>query len=163
VPGLGQISDSDVVKYDGSTFSLFFDGSNYGLSVAAEDIDAVAFDTNGDLLISTSGSYTVPNLPKGQDEDLLRVNGAALEVYFDGSHNAGLGAEDIVGADVAANGDIYLSVLDTFNLNGTKGNGADIFRCVPGNLGYQNTNCAYNLFWDSAENDLKAFDAFDIE
>lgn len=163
VPGLGQISDSDVVKWNGSTFSLFFDGSNYGLSVAAEDVDAIAFDTNGDLLISTSGAYTVPNLPKGQDEDLLRVDGSALEVYFDGGNNAGLGAEDIVGADVAANGDIYLSVLDAFNLGGTKGTAADIFRCVSSGLGYQNTACTYNLFWDSVENGLKTFDAFDIE
>jgi len=163
VPGLGQISDSDVVKYDGNAFSLFFDGSNYGLSVAAEDVDAIAFDTNGDLLLSTSGSYTVPNLPKGQDEDLLRVSGNSLAVYFDGSNNAGLGAEDIVGADVAANGDVYLSVLDAFSLNGAKGNQADIFRCVPSSLGYQNTNCAYNLFWDSVEHGLKTFDAFDIE
>ena len=163
VPGVGQVDDSDVVRYDGSAFFPFFDGSGYGLSVDAEDVDAIAFDTNGDLLISTSGSYVVPNLPKGQDEDLLRVDGSALAVYFDGSHNAGLGAEDVVGADVAANSDIYLSVLDAFSLGGMKGNAADIFRCVPGGLGYQNTACTYNLFWDSVENGLKTFDAFDVE
>lgn len=163
VPGLGLISDSDVVKYDGTAFSLYFDGSLYGLSVAAEDVDAIAFDTNGDLLVSTSGSYTVPGLPKGQDEDLLRVNGGVLGVYLDGSQNAGLGPEDIVGADVATNGDIYLSVLDAFNLSGMKGNGTDIFRCVPGSVGNPTTNCTYNLFWNSAEHGLKAFDAFDIE
>ena len=33
-------------------------------------------------------------------------DGAAWEVYFDGSHHAGLGAEDVSGVDVLAGGEI---------------------------------------------------------
>src|SRR5690606_2270139 len=113
VPGIpGSTDDSDVVKFSSGAFSMYFDGSAHGLSADAEDVDAVAFDATGKLLVSTTGMFVVDGLPKGQDEDLLRLNGAAWELYFDGSHNAGLGGEDVAGASVAPNGDIYLSVLD---------------------------------------------------
>jgi hypothetical protein len=164
VPGLsGTVDDSDVVKYSTGAFTLFFDASNYGLTADAEDVDAIAFDDTGQLLVSTLGVNTATGLPKAQDEDLLRLVGANLELRFDGSHNAGLGAEDIAGVDVAANGEFYLSVLDGFAVEGKKGNAADIFRCVPSSLGYQSTNCAYNLFWDSVDFGLKSFDAIDLE
>lgn len=164
VPGIAaKVDDSDVVKFSGGTFSLYFDGSAFGLSTDAEDVDAIAFDQSGKLLVSTLGAYLVPGLPKGQDEDLLRFDGAAWSVYFDGSHNAGLGGEDVAGADVAANGNIYLSVLDAFSVPGAKGNGTDIFRCVPGSLGYLSTTCTYSLFWRSTSYGMGAFNAIDIE
>lgn len=163
VPGIpGTTDDSDVVLYSGGHFSLYFDGSTADLSADGEDIDALAFDVNGDLLISTTGAFTVAGLPKGQDEDLLRRNGNAWAYYFDGSHNGGLGKEDVVGAAVAANGDIYLSVADSFNAGGAKGNGLDIFTCTPTGLGYQTTSCTYQLLWDAADYGLAGFDAFDI-
>ena len=46
-----------------------FDGSMFGLTVNAEDVDAIAFDATGNLLVSTTGAYLVDGLPKGQDED----------------------------------------------------------------------------------------------
>jgi hypothetical protein len=164
VPGIsGQVDDSDVVKYSGGSFSLYLDGSAFGLSTDAEDIDAIAFDETGKLLVSTLGAYLVTGLPKGQDEDLLRFDGAAWQVRFDGSHNAGLGAEDVAGADVAPGGEIYLSVLDAFTVPGAKGNATDIILCAPSSLGYQATNCAYSLFWRSSLFGLSGFNAFDIE
>ena len=164
VPGIaGKVDDSDVVKYSGSAFSLYFDGSAYGLTTNAEDIDAIAFDQTGKLLVSTLGGYAVPGVPKGGDEDLLRFDAGAWELRFDGSHNAGLTAEDIVGTSVAANGDFYLSVLDAFNVGGISGNAADIFICSPSSLGDHNTACTYSLFWDAASFGLPAIDAIDIQ
>ncbi|CUS02627.2 protein of unknown function [Candidatus Promineifilum breve] len=163
VPGIpGSTDDSDVVLYSGGAFSLYFDGSAADLASNGEDIDALAFADDGDLLISTSGAFTVAGLPKGQDEDLLRRNGNAWVLYFDGSHNGGLSREDVAGADTAANGDIYLSVADSFNTGGINGNGLDIFTCDPSSLGYQTTNCAYQLLWDANDYGLTGFDAFDI-
>ena len=163
VPGIpGSTDDSDVVLYSGGAFSLYFDGSAADLSADGEDIDALAFDENGDLIISTTGAFTVAGLPKGQDEDLLRRDGTTWVLYFDGSHNAGLGREDITGAAVAANGDLHLNVADSFKTGGVNGNGQDIFTCDPANLGYQTTTCAYQLLWDAADYGLAGFDAFDI-
>jgi len=163
VPGLsGTVDDSDVVKYSSGTFSMYFDGSIYGLTTSAEDVDAIAFDGSGKLIVSTTGAYSVDGLPKGQDEDLLRLNGAVWELYFDGS-SENLGPENIAGVDVAANGDLYLSVLDAFNVPGANGNAADIFICRPSGPGYPTTGCVYSLYWDSVDFGLKSFDAFDIE
>ena len=163
VPGIsGKVDDSDVVKYNGGTFSMHFDGSDYGLTTSAENVDAIAFDETGKLLVSTTGIYTVAGLPKGQDEDLLRFDGGTWELYFDGS-TVGLGAEDIAGVDVAANGNIYLSVMDSFNVTGASGNATDIFICEPSGLGHPTPGCNYRLLWDSVDYGFKSFDAFDIE
>lgn len=163
VPGIpGKVDDSDVVKYSGGTFSSYFDGSVYGLTTSAENVDAIAFDETGKLLVGTTGTYTVPGLPKGQDEDLLRFDEGAWELYFDGS-TVGLGAEDIAGVDVAANGDLHLSVLNAFNVTGADGNATDIFTCKPSGPGHPTPGCAYSLLWDSVGYDFKSFDAFDIE
>jgi hypothetical protein len=164
VPGIaGKVDDSDVVAYDGNSFTLYLDGSANGLSTNAEDVDAIAFDEAGKLLLSTTGSYALPGGLKGGDEDLLRFDGGVWTLRFDGSHNAGLAAEDVAAAAVAANGDIYLSVLDGFNVGGINGNAADVFICTPGSLGALNTTCAYSLFWDVAAYGLPAFDAIEVE
>ena len=163
VPGIaGKVDDSDVVAYDGTDFTLYFDGSAHGLSTNAEDVDAIAFDEAGKLLLSTFGGFTVPGISKGGDEDLARFDAGVWTLVFDGSHNAGLTAEDVVGASVAANGDIYLSLLDNFNVGGVSGTAADVFICTPGSLGALNTTCTYSLFWNATSFGLPAFDAIDI-
>lgn len=163
VPGIaGKVDDSDVVAYDGADFSLYFDGSANGLSTNAEDVDAIAFDETGKLLLSTVGGFSVPGISKGADEDLARFDAGSWTLLFDGSHNAGLTAEDIAGASVAANGDIYLSLLDNFNVGGVSGTAADVIICAPGSLGALNTTCTYTKFWNATAFGLPAFDAFDV-
>ena len=41
VPGLGNVAASDIVHYNGSTFSLYFEGSDVGLSTSGEGIDGL--------------------------------------------------------------------------------------------------------------------------
>lgn len=164
VPGIsGLVDDSDIVRYSGGSFSLYLDGSAFGLTTDAEDIDAIAFDETGKLLVSTLGAAVVPGVAKSADEDLLRFDNGTWQIRFDGSHNAGLAAEDVAGADVESNGDIYLSVLDAFSVPGANGNGTNIFMCAPSSLGFQSTNCTYSLVWRSASFGLSNFNAFDIE
>ncbi len=73
----------------------------------------------------------------------------AWTAYFDGS-DVGLTREDIDGLWVdAANGDLYLSVLDAFTVsNGVSGNGGTIFVCAPGTLG-ATTTCTYRVYWNA--------------
>jgi hypothetical protein len=153
VPGItGKVDDSDVVRYDGESFSLWFDGSQFGLTTDSEDVDAVAFDPEGRLLISTLGGYSVPGLGKGADEDLLRLENQTWALIFDGSHNAGLAAEDIDGAAWLPDGTIWLNLLDAFALGGVRGDGSDILGCSPTSLGALTTTCAYQLVWDAGAN-----------
>ncbi|HEY6565216.1 MAG TPA: PPC domain-containing protein, partial [Pirellulaceae bacterium] len=90
--------DSDILELrqfpGGHEYRLFFDGSDQGLTTAAEDIDAFSILEDGSIVVSTLGGFNVPgpggNIV-GNDEDLLRFiptrTGPATlgtwEFYFD--------------------------------------------------------------------------------
>ena len=163
LPGIGSVDDSDIVKFAptslGSTtagaYSLYFDGSDVGLTTNSEDVDAIAITADNRLVISTEGSYSVSGLSNGADEDLLLFNSSALgsntrgtwALHFDGSDADLTSSEDITGAWIATNGDIYLTAGGNFTVGSVSGQASDIFRCTPGSLG-TNTACAYTFFWD---------------
>ena len=72
------INPQDVVQFEATslganttgTFSMYFDGSDVGLSASAESIDELSVLSNGQVLISTTGSSTVPGV-SAADEDVL--------------------------------------------------------------------------------------------
>lgn len=154
---LTDIDDEDIVRFvptslgktTAGSFEMYFDGSDVGLTTSDEDIDALAFRSDGALIISTTGSYSVLDA-SGGDEDLLAFTATSLgattqgtwALYFDGS-DVGLNtssSEDINGADIDSAGNIYLTTLGAFSVNGLSGDGNDIFRCVPGSTG-STTHC----------------------
>ena len=163
IAGLGSVSPNDVVEFTPSstgantagTFAWYFDGSDVGLAASAERIDAIALDPTGKLLISTTGSASVPGA-SAVDEDLLQFTATSLgqdtagswQLYFDGS-DEGLSI-DLVGAWVdPAGGDLYLNFLQTVNLDGATINPLAIARCQPVSLG-SNTNVQCELYWDGS-------------
>lgn len=180
VTGLGTVDDSDIIRFTptslgsttAGTFSWYFDGSDVGLDTNNEDIDAIDVLSDGRILISTLGTFSVTGA-SGDDKDLAVFTPTALGAtttgswafYFDGS-DVGLTTtnEDILGAWVASNGDIYLTTLGTFSVTGASGDGADIFRCVPGSLG-STTTCTFSLYWDGSANGFagEVLDAFGIQ
>jgi IPT/TIG domain-containing protein len=143
IAGLGLVDDSDIVRFNASSlgsttagaWSRYFDGSDVGLTTAAEDIDAFERLPNGRLLISTIGQVNAGAI-SGRDEDLLRFRPTLLgghttgswTMYFDGS-DVGLGTND--GEDVdavsVADGQLYLSTLGNFAVPGRSGANEDIF------------------------------------
>jgi len=166
LPPIGQVADADIVQFiptqlgntTSGSFSLYFDGSDVELTTANEDIDAITLDQNGNLIISTSGTYKVTGLT-GPDEDLLRFVATSLgnntsgswSLFFDGSDVAlTQGAEDVAAAWIDPNnGKLYLSTTGNFAVTGTNGNltgdSDDIFGCTPSSLG-ANTSCNFFLF-----------------
>ncbi|MEM9519828.1 MAG: FG-GAP-like repeat-containing protein [Actinomycetota bacterium] len=69
-----RVDDSDIVLFDpdelgeGTTrgsFSMFFDGSANGLTRWTEDVDAISFTADGDLVLSTTGWAAVPGSEGG--------------------------------------------------------------------------------------------------
>jgi hypothetical protein len=181
VPGIsGVVADSDIVAFEATslgsatagTFSLFFDGSDVGLTTVAEDITAIELLPNGQLIISTLGDFSVPGL-SGPPHDLIACTGAfgpattcTWSWYFDGS-DIGLGplpAERIDATAVGANGAIYLSTPGNFTVPGLSGANEDVFACTPTSLG-STTICTYisPLFFDGSTrglggNDVDAID-----
>ena len=166
IAGLGWVDDSDIVKFVPTTlgddtsgsFEWFFDGSDVGLTTYGEDVDAIGFAPNGQLIVSTSGNFQV-NGVSGRDEDLLSFDATSLGAstsgtwasYFDGS-DVGLTtwAEDVGGVWIDdESGEIYLSTQGSFAVSGASGDGADVLLFAPDSLG-DSTNGTFSLFWDGS-------------
>jgi len=169
LPAVGSVDDSDIVRFTptslgnttAGTWSMYFDGSDVGLSSDDEDIDAIYLMTDGSIIMSFLGNVSVTGV-SGVDEDLLKFTPTSLgattagtwSMYFDGS-DVGLGTtsyEDIYGVWVdESNGDIYLTTRGAFAVTGVSGTGSDIFICHPITLG-NNTSCTFGpgLYWDGS-------------
>ena len=161
VPGLGAtaVPPQDIVRFTptslgynntAGTFALYFDGSDVGLTAAAEAIDALWRDANGRLYISTTGTAKVPG-PGGavitaHDEDVLRftptstgaTTAGTWALYWDPTAMTGMSAEDINGYwEDPATGARYVTILGKFSVGNTAyggkfaGNGKTILRFAP--------------------------------
>ncbi|MCC7186648.1 MAG: hypothetical protein IT185_10430 [Acidobacteria bacterium] len=182
VPGLGSVADADIVQFNATSlganttgaFVWYFDGSDVGLTEAGEDIAALERLPDGRLLISPLTSALVPGFSiRWQGEDVLAFTptglgsntGGTWAIYFDGS-DVGLGAdtEDVDGVAVAANGDLYLTTPDNFNVPGLVGADEDVFACRPGSLGSA-TACTYPtpLYFDGSAFGLAGNDVDGID
>jgi hypothetical protein len=180
VPNAGAVDDSDLVRFDATSlgastagvFSLYFDGSDVGLTTNAEDIDGVELLPGGTLLVSTFNTVAA-NGAAGEDEDLLEFAPTSLgantagtfSLYFDGS-DVGLttNAEDVDAAAVGADGRIYLSTLNNFAVTGISGADEDVFVFTPSSLGsvtagtYSSTLYFDGSVFGLAANDVNAID-----
>ncbi len=144
--GPRTVQGADIVHWNGAAWSLYFDGSDVGLTAGAENVDAFAFHPDGSLLVSTSGNPSVPGLPAGTpglaDEDLLRCVGTfgptttcSWSLYFEGSDIAlSSGSENVDFVRVTPSGDIRLSTTGNFSAasgaNSLTGNGNQVFACT---------------------------------
>jgi hypothetical protein len=103
VPGLATMEDEDIIAFaptslganTAGSWSLYFDGSDVGLSSSStEDIDAIFVTGDGILYLSTIGNFSVPGI-SGAKEDVVGFRPTTLgsstsETYitplvFDGS------------------------------------------------------------------------------
>jgi PKD repeat protein len=180
IPGIsGTVDDSDIVRFTATSlgastsgsFSLYFDGSDVGLSTNAEDVDAIDVLPDGRLLVSTMGSFGVSGV-SGADEDLIGLTGSfgpttsgTWAMYFDGS-DVGLSGsgENVDAVAVDSGGKIHLSTAGGFSVSGASGTDEDVFVFVPTALG-STTQGSYApvLFFDGSTygldgNDLQAVD-----
>ena len=179
LPNVGAIGDEDILRFaptslgnsTGGSFSLYFDGSDVELTTNGEDIDAVDRLPDGRLLISVLGAAQVGTV-KANDEDLLFFTPTSLGNNTAGSWAVALAGssvglstaqEDIWGVNQGNQGQLYLSTLGPFAINGLQGDGTDIFTCtplVPGNY----SNCTFSPFWDGSAHGFGQgiIDAFDL-
>jgi hypothetical protein len=181
VPGIaGTTDDSDIVRFNATslgsttvgTFSLYFDGSDVGLTTNAEDVDAVELLQNGHLVVSTVNTAGVTGAT-GEDEDLLEFSHTSLgdvtagtwSLYFDGS-NVGLAAssEDVDAAAVDSAGKIYLSTFGNFSVPGVAGADEDVVVFTPTALGAATAGTfSSTLYFDGSAFGLAANDVFAID
>lgn len=92
---------ADLVSWDGSSYSIAFDSRANGIP-AGVDVDAAT--TDGDeLLLSFDTFADLPGGPYG-DDDVVRWDGAAFSLAFDGSAAGVPAALDIDGVHLLSNG-----------------------------------------------------------
>lgn len=116
------------------SWSLYFDGSDVGLSTSAEKIDSLALKSDGTVLISTYGKASVKNSNQtviAMDEDLLAFaptstgdnTSGVWSLALDGSAISGLKSEDITALwHDNATGTHYVTVMSDFIVAGQSGN-----------------------------------------
>jgi hypothetical protein len=63
VPGLGNVQDEDIVYFDGTSWSVFFDGTSVGLTDPNQDIDAISFTGTAAAPPAPPAPPTAPALP----------------------------------------------------------------------------------------------------
>ncbi|BAY24266.1 beta-L-arabinobiosidase [Calothrix sp. NIES-2100] len=185
LPGGVVIDASDIVRFTptslgintAGTYEVYFDGSDVGLDTSNEDIDAFGILPDNRLLISTSGSPSVPgvnsSIVNGSDEDLLVFTGTTgnntigtWAQYFDGSDLAlnTSGDEDVNATWVDNGGNIYLSTIRAYSATGVtgtvSGDGNSIFTFIPNSTG-SNTSGSLLQFWDGSAAGLNATNSID--
>lgn len=145
LPGVGTISAADIVRFIPSqagdntsgSYELYLDAGAVGLT--GENIDAISFTPDNQLVISTSNFWRLSRNTFGQDEDLFaftddnvdELNSGTWSLYFDGS-NWDLDTsknEDVTGIDLDSEGNIYFTTKGAFEIPNLDGGGADIFTC----------------------------------
>jgi hypothetical protein len=182
VPGVGAVPNQDLVVLNATdvgpdtagSFQRLFDGSDVGLTVGNEAIDAVSV-LHGDLYLSIGGVGNVPGVGAVQNEDVLIFNGTqwggatagTWELDIDGSVS-GLGAVDIHGFwidDWDEGSEEGWSIKTVLDLPYNPGGGTIAPNDVANCLGVSepvSVNCAYAEF-DGDTNGLsgKKIDAVD--
>ncbi|MEX2172176.1 MAG: hypothetical protein WD851_22845 [Pirellulales bacterium] len=180
ITGVGSVDDSDLVLFTASslgentagTFSMYFDGSDVGLTTDNEDIDSLHRLDDGRLVMSTLSSASAGSV-SSRGEDLIVFTPSSLGAttagtwawYVDGS-DVGLSSssENIDATALDAGGKIHLSTIDNFSAPGRSGADEDVFAFTPSRLG-SSTAGSYSstLFFDGStfglgSNDINGID-----
>lgn len=181
IPGIaGTVDGADIVKFTATslgsntagTFELYFQGSDVGLTGENENIDALDVLPSGHLLMSTSGTLSVPSVT-GSSKDIVEFTPTSLgyatagswSLYFLGS-NVGLTTSDenIDGLAVDGSGRIHLSTIGNFAVPSISGANEDVFVFTPASLGITTAGSYVpSLFFDGSlygltSNDVRAID-----
>jgi len=85
VPGAGAYQKNDILKWDGSAWSVWFDGAGAGM-VATSDITAfdVADDGGGAAWVVIRQAQKLPGIGKMQPQQIAYYDGATWSRFFDG-------------------------------------------------------------------------------
>lgn len=165
-------ANEDIVAFDGTNFSLHFDGSDVG--VGNLTLDAFSALNANEILMSFTDPATITGISGTVDDsDIVKFTATTFgsatagswALYFDGS-DVGLTSsdEDVDAAAVHANGAISFSTTGNFSVTGVSGADEDVFTFTPSSLG-SNTSGTFQpaLFFDGSLYGLGSNDVFAID
>jgi PKD repeat protein len=156
--------DEDIVAYDGvsDTWSLYFDGSDVGLS-GSNNRDVRAFEllANGDILLNVYGATTLPDVGNVDPSDIVRFSGSTgpntsgtFSLYLRGD-DVGLAGESIDAIGFAPDGRLVVSTSGSFNVPGASGADEDLIALDAG-------GSSWSLYFDGSDVDLNDSSAEDV-
>jgi PKD repeat protein len=166
VPGVGTVSDEDIVSYDPATgqWALFIDGSDIG--IGGTDINALSVLADGSVVLSiNSGGYTLFGITDGpdsitvDDSDLLLFTptstgantAGSWSFFFDGSDvSLTSNGEDIDGVCVLDDGSFLFSTLGTAKGGGPNSHDENVALFTPTSLGAA-TSGSWSIFFDGSD------------
>ena len=152
-----SFADEDILKFDGSTWSLFFDGSDVGLT-SADVLGFHLLDADS-LLLTFNTSVTLGGVTYAPT-DIVRFDATSLgpttagtfSMHFNGVA-VGLSAstENIDAMDVLSDGKILISTTGNPTVPGLSGLAdEDILAFTPQTLG-NNTSGTWALYFDGSD------------
>ena len=119
----------DVVSYDGVGYAIAFDGGQAGLPSSVR-IDALARGTDGALAMSFDGFVDLGGVVVA-DEDLVRWDGSAFAIVFDGSVEGIPVSLDLDAASYGGGGQLYLSFDGAGQVGGVDFTDQDVLEFDP--------------------------------
>jgi phosphatidylserine/phosphatidylglycerophosphate/cardiolipin synthase-like enzyme len=150
--------DTDILNYNGTTWSLFFDASDVGIVDSGQDLNDFYIVDADTILMSfrdpvTLGSLAVDAYDVVQfDATSLGANTAGtFTLYFDGN-DVGLDdpvAEILDAIDLLPDGRLLFSTDGSFTLPGLSGKDEDIIAFTPTTLG-DNTSGTWGIYFDGS-------------
>ncbi len=85
LPGIGKVQDEDVVYWNGSKWSVFFDGTAHGMTANALDVDSIGV-RDGKLYFSTLRAKNPPGVTGTPDDaDVYSYDDGTFRRVFDAS------------------------------------------------------------------------------
>ena len=168
LPGVGKVQPHDIARFDAATatYSFYFDGSDVGLTLQSERLDALGMEADGSLLLSTVASFAVPGLT-GVDEDTFRFQPASLGANTAGSWTyvlMGVTPKDLwsLWVDTVSPDPYYYMTFERpvrVHDNNTYVPNGGILRCrpvYPQLVPFGYSYCVEDLYWSGAAAGLSA-------
>jgi serine protease AprX len=163
------VADEDVVSFDGSAFSILFDGSDVGVK---GEVDAFARLDADSFLLSLATAASLPGVGAVDDSDVLRFDATSvgtttsgsLSMYLDGS-DVGLttDAEDLDTIDVLQDGRIVLSTRGKGSVTGVATfQDEDLVALTPTSLG-DTSSGTFALYFDGSDVALSTASSEDLD
>jgi hypothetical protein len=162
-------ADEDILKFDGTAWSLFFDGSDVG--VGGSDLFGFAI-VDADTILMTFNSALTLNGMSVSPRDVVRFDATSLgsntagtfNMYFNGI-DAGLDvtAENIDSVNLLPDGRVLISTTGNPVVAGvTGGRDEDVLAFTPTSLG-NNTSGTWSLYFDGSDVGLAETSGEDVD
>lgn len=161
-------ADEDILRFDGTGWSLFFDGSDVG--VGSPDLFGFTIVDSNTILMAFSNAVTVNGLAI-VPQDVVRFQATSLgsntagtfSMYLDGS-DVGLDstAEKIDSISLLPDGRVLISTTGNPSVPGVSGRDEDVLAFTPTSLG-EDTAGTWAMYFDGSEVGLADTSGEDVD